>query len=686
MRGVIGLLAAVCCGFLLLVSSAAAQSVPRTAFVHLFEWQWADVASECENYLGPLGYAGVQVSPPQKSIDGDAWWTRYQPLAYSVEGRSGDFAAFADMVARCSAVGVDIYVDAVINHMAALDRNYPEVPYGPNDFHNCTTGIDYSDRWQVQNCDLVGLNDLATESEYVRNKIAEYLNSLTAVGVAGFRLDAAKHIPANDVAAIVDRLDGNPYIYSEVIGAGGEPVTPFEYIGSGDVTEFNFTNTVGHYFKGRAPLREISNIGLWDGWLDSADAITFVANHDNQRQNTFNTITHKDGGNLNNLAHVFTLGWPYGYPKVMSSYDWTDHDQGPPSSGAGACDNGWLCEHRDRAIANMVAFRNNTAAAFFVSEYWDNGNNQLAWSRGGLGFVVINREDSVELNQTLATGMPAGVYCDIVHGDFIYATGQCTGPTVAVDGNGNANFSVGSRDAVAIHVGAIAGVPCSDCGGNPAGVGGPGGNGVDIDFTCTDATTIMGQSVYVAGNLAELGNWSTAGAVKLEPTDYPTWTGTVNLPGDTDVEWKCLKRNEQDPNLGVEWQPGDNHAFNTGSDTSPSASFINGSNSAPPASGLVDIAFSCANGITYPGQSVYAVGNVPSLGNWDPAAAAVLNPAAYPVWSATVAVPADTQVEWKCVKREEANPAAGVEWQGGSNNGVYSGDGGGLPPSSSGSF
>ena len=30
--------------------------------VHLFEWRWDDIASECENFLGPLGYCAVQVT------------------------------------------------------------------------------------------------------------------------------------------------------------------------------------------------------------------------------------------------------------------------------------------------------------------------------------------------------------------------------------------------------------------------------------------------------------------------------------------------------------------------------------------------------------------------------------------------------------------------------------------------
>ena len=33
----------------------------RQVITHLFEWPWEDIAKECEEHLGPLGYCGVQV-------------------------------------------------------------------------------------------------------------------------------------------------------------------------------------------------------------------------------------------------------------------------------------------------------------------------------------------------------------------------------------------------------------------------------------------------------------------------------------------------------------------------------------------------------------------------------------------------------------------------------------------------
>ncbi|GAA4079565.1 TIM-barrel domain-containing protein [Nonomuraea soli] len=88
---------------------------------------------------------------------------------------------------------------------------------------------------------------------------------------------------------------------------------------------------------------------------------------------------------------------------------------------------------------------------------------------------------------------------------------------------------------------------------------------VSVTFSCSNGTTTSGQSVYAVGNVPQLGAWSVASAVKLSPTSYPTWTGTISkLPPNTTVEWKCVKRQEANfPDTADAWEPGGNNTVTT---------------------------------------------------------------------------------------------------------------------------
>lgn len=81
---------------------------------------------------------------------------------------------------------------------------------------------------------------LATGTEYVRSRLAQYANDLLSLGVDGFRLDAAKHISATDLKNITSRFSSKTaYITQEVIYGAGEPVTPSQYVGIGEITIFS---------------------------------------------------------------------------------------------------------------------------------------------------------------------------------------------------------------------------------------------------------------------------------------------------------------------------------------------------------------------------------------------------------------------------------------------------------------
>lgn len=439
------------------------QAAHSEVMVHLFQWKYNDVATECENYLAPKGYGSVQISPPSEHIQGSQWWTVYQPVNYkNFTSRSGTQAELQSMISRCNAVGVKVYADAVFNQLASstgtgtggssFNGSAFTFPYfGYNDFHHAGSVTDYTNRSNVQNGSLLGMPDLDTGASYVQGQIATYLKTLTSWGVAGFRIDAAKHIAASDIASILSQA-GNPFVYQEVIGASGEAVQPSEYLGNGVVTEFNYGTDLASNFKGQ--IKNLKTLGESWGLMSSDKVEVFVVNHDRERgQGGSGMLTYKDG-TLYNLANVYMLASPYGkYKQVMSGYDFgTDTDMGGPS--VTPCTSPWNCDHRWSNIANMVAFA-NTVDGTTQTNWWDDGNNAIAFGRGGKGFVVINNESS-SLTQTLQTGMPAGTYCNVLAG-----TSACSGSNITVDASGYASFTVGAMQAAAIHINAV---PCtSNC-------------------------------------------------------------------------------------------------------------------------------------------------------------------------------------------------------------------------------
>ncbi|MFI9200690.1 alpha-amylase family protein [Streptomyces sp. NPDC053048] len=419
----------------------------------LFEWNYPSVGRECKDTLGPADYGYVQVSPPQEHIQGPQWWTSYQPVGYRIAGRLGDRAAFSGMVAACHAAGVKVVVDAVINHMAAgagtgtggsvyTKYDYPGT-YQRQDMDDCTDVVsDYRDRRNVQNCELVGLADLDTGEEPVRARIAAYLNDLLALGADGFRIDAAKHIPAEDLAAIKSRLTRpDAYWKQETIFGAGEAVQPGEYTGTGDVQEFRYARDLKRVLTSER-LAYLRNFGEGWGHLPSGTASVFVDNHDTERGG--DTLSYKDGAAYT-LANVFMLAWPYGAPDVHSGYEFTDRDAGPPGGGAvAACwQDGWKCQHKWPEIRSMVAFR-QAVRGTAVTDWWDNGYQAIAFGRGDKGYVVLNHE-AFAVSRTFQTSLPGGDYCDVQSGRRV---------TVGADGRFTA--SLAANTALALHVGARA--------------------------------------------------------------------------------------------------------------------------------------------------------------------------------------------------------------------------------------
>ena len=90
----------------------------------------------------------------------------------------------------------------------------------------------------------------------------------------------------------------------------------------------------------------------------------------------------------------------------------------------------------------MVGFH-NAVAGTAVTGWWDDGNNHIAYGRGGKGYVTINNSANA-VTRTYQTSLPAGTYCDVV------ASKDCS-KTVSVSGSGTFTATVPAYGALALH-------------------------------------------------------------------------------------------------------------------------------------------------------------------------------------------------------------------------------------------
>ena len=232
------------------------------------------------------------------------------------------------------------------SHYDGNALQYPGVPFGPNDFHgheSChTTDLEihnYDNAEEARNCRLTGLRDLKQSSDYVRTKQIEFLNHLINIGVAGFRSDASKHMWPNDLEAIYSKLNNlntdyfpknsRPFFYHEVIYYGGNGIKSTDYTKLGRAIEFRYYRELSNIVRGHNPAKYMKNFGQAWSMVPDGDALVMVDSHDLQRFHTGNV-----GVNINyheskllKLATAFMLSWPYGVPRVMSSYNWNQQIQ-----------------------------------------------------------------------------------------------------------------------------------------------------------------------------------------------------------------------------------------------------------------------------------------------------------------------------------------------------------------------
>ena len=98
----------------------------------------------------------------------------------------------------------------------------------------------------------------------------------------------------------------------------------------------------------------------------------------------------------------------------------------------------------------MVKFR-NLAHGEQVKNWWNNGKDQIAFSRGDKAFIAINNQDSL-MDVYLQTELCAGQYCDVISGEKL--NGTCSGKIITVTSDQKIKINISNKDncpVIAIH-------------------------------------------------------------------------------------------------------------------------------------------------------------------------------------------------------------------------------------------
>ena len=154
--------------------------------------------------ISKQGFNAVQVSPLQKTKDDSTkdWWILYQPIGFEIGNRIGSKSELYDLCIEARKYGINIIVDAVINHTANKSDKEYLVPHEKVDIELLKNPDCFKERKQIDNWDsryqvtnyCMGLPGLNPNNKIVQNKIINMLNEYIDVGVNGFRFDAAKSI------------------------------------------------------------------------------------------------------------------------------------------------------------------------------------------------------------------------------------------------------------------------------------------------------------------------------------------------------------------------------------------------------------------------------------------------------------------------------------------------------------
>lgn len=499
----------------------------------------------------------------------------------------------------------------------------PSIRNNPYFWHELRGITDWNDRWQVTQLGI-GLPDLNTSNQELQDKIITFLNDAISLGADGFRFDAAKHIElptdpsggSNFWPRVLGSLNNssNLYVYGEVLQGGADSYA--QYANHMNVTASNYGKNVRQAIGFNSAKNVNQAYDFSAAGVAPSKLVTWVESHDTYAN---------DGDETTNMNDwQIKMGWAVIAARANTVPLFFNR---PAGSGKFAANLGTAGNNlwKDADVVAVNKFHNNMAGQSEYLRY--QGNEIILVERGNKGLVIANLGGDAYIDQptNLVNGVYTNKATG--GGTFTVANGRITGNIgggkLAVlynDAASTQSFKVyyykpDSWGTPNIYYYDESITPARQSGAWPGTAMANEGNGwyshtltgwgqarvifnsngqqmpaaqqagylvsgnawikdgvitssqpvtmVNVTFTVRNATTVMGQNVFLVGNIPALGSWNTSQAVGPGSTsNYPNWSFNVSLPVGTTIEYKAIKKDSAN---NIIWESGNNRTYTVSS-------------------------------------------------------------------------------------------------------------------------
>jgi len=410
---------------------------------------WWDSLAKLGPKIKSAGFSSIYIPPPSKGAGGgfSMGYDIYDHYDFgefyqkgSTETRFGSRTELENMVNNLKSLGLDVYVDVVLNHTAGgelksknncrtdsayLIFNYPfgskRFPknansFNPSENNNCNQSPPYNDNF------FSFANDNCTDCPDVRDSLIAWGSFLkNHFGFNGARLDAVKHINPNFIAQFVNQAFPSGYVVCEYIGSGDEIRNYYNQLaamGAGRVSFFDFPLRYAladmcNNSSGTFDMRSLDYAGLIFGkGMSPFNVSTFVENHDFDRTGWDGTIDTAVGGHApvfrdKHLGYAFIL-FSEGRPSVYFK-DYFDYGLGSLIDT--------LIFIRHKFLGGNTTLRNGLDP-YYIRQDGNQDQNLLAqdiyvarrngWGNQIGGYIVINDNPSQWIDVWVDTDLPVG--------------------------------------------------------------------------------------------------------------------------------------------------------------------------------------------------------------------------------------------------------------------------------------